>query len=338
MHSADRPVVEVNDLFAAVRRADSQETVVCPPRPPGCFGLARVPPSLTTFQDQRHGALVLYLHERVIYDFTEGELFGIETDRTVSVMATQARIRLGDREQSPVDIDGEVTSVLGHAPNAHLLRAAEVATHDLCRALPATEYEISRWMYGRRVGRNGHVAWARNYYSAPYPHVGTKVDLRITDTMLEVYLGQQRLASHLLLPETVVNEYRTNDADLPAGPKYRQWDQPRTREWAERVGPSAVIVVDRIFESVPVAEQGLNAALAVLRLTRRYSAERVEAACRIALAGPIRSPRYAHLRPILETGQDKPALPTGRASGQQLAEETGGYVRGADYYAAGGAR
>lgn len=193
-------------------------------------------------------------------------------------------------------------------------------------------------MYGRRVGRNGHVAWARNYYSAPYPNVGAKVDLRITDTMLEVYRGQQRLTSHLLLPETVVNEYRTNDADMPTGPKYQQWDQPRTREWAQRVGHSAVIVVDRIFESVPVAEQGLNPALAVLRLTRRYSAERVEAACRIALAGPIRSPRYAHLRPILETGQDTPAAPTGRAGGQPLAAETGGYVRGADYYAAGGTR
>ncbi|MET3861668.1 hypothetical protein ABIE38_002604 [Dietzia sp. 2505] len=28
----------------------------------------------------------------------------------------------------------------------------------LLRPLPATKYEISRWMYGRRVGRNGDVA------------------------------------------------------------------------------------------------------------------------------------------------------------------------------------
>lgn len=55
----------------------------------------------------------------------------------------------------------------------------------------------------------------------------------------------------------------------------------------------------------PVAEQGLDPALVVLRLTHRYSAERVEAACRLALPGRVRSPRYAHLRPILETGQDK---------------------------------
>ncbi|QGU08470.1 hypothetical protein COCCU_12855 [Corynebacterium occultum] len=79
------------------------------------------------------------------------------------------------------------------------------------------------------------------------------------------------------------------------------------REWAGRVGPSATVVVNRIFESVAVDEQGLNVALAVLRLTRRYSAERVEAACRIALAGHVRSPRYVHLHPILVTGQDQAA-------------------------------
>ena len=68
----------------------------------------------------------------------------------------------------------------------------------------------------------------------------------------------------------------------------------------------------------------------MLRLTRRYSAERVEAACRIALAGPVRSPRYVHLLPILATGQD-------RIEGQRLPQEQpaerGGFVRGADYYA-----
>lgn len=71
-----------------------------------------------------------------------------------------------------------------------------------------------------------------------------------------------------------------------------------------------------------------------MRLTRRYSAERVEAACQLALAGAIRSPRYAHLRPILETGQGK----AGEALVTPPTEESGGYVRGADYYAAGGAR
>lgn len=97
-------------------------------------------------------------------------------------------------------------------------------------------------------------------------------------------------------------------------------------------------VVDRILEPVPVVEHGLNSTLAALRLTRRYSVERVEAACQLALAGAIRSHRYAHLRPILETGQDKLGNAAGRAAGAPPAEESGGHVRGADYYAAGGIR
>lgn len=199
-------------------------------------------------------------------------------------------------------------------------------------ALPQVAYEISRWVYGRRVAKNAHVVWERNYYSVPFAHIGTKVDLRITDRTLQAYLGSERLTSHLLLPQGSANEYRTNDADLPAGERFQPWDAVRVRAWAERVGAATVIVVDRIFESVPIDEQGLDAALAVLRLTRRYSGDRVEAACQLALAGRVRSPRYAHLQPILATGQDKTA---GLRPPREEEREHGGYVRGADYYAGG---
>ena len=199
-------------------------------------------------------------------------------------------------------------------------------------ALPASAFEISRWVHARRVGRNGHVVWERNFYSAPYPHIGQQVDLRITERVLEVYRGQQRLSSHLLAPPGAVNVYRTNDADLPDGRQFQEWDAARVRAWAGRIGPAAVMVTNRIFESVPVEEQGLDPALAVLRLTRRYSAERVEAACQLALSGRVRSPRYAHLQPILATGQDKAI---GLRPPRDEPIEAGGYVRGADYYAGG---
>ncbi|WP_409046895.1 IS21 family transposase [Microbacterium sp. HA-8] len=205
----------------------------------------------------------------------------------------------------------------------------------LLRPLPQVPFEISRWFYGRRVQKNGHVVFERNFYSVPYVNIGRSVDLRITDTTLEIFDGDQRLTSHLLAPVGASNEYRTHDADLPGRPRYRQWDADRVREWAARIGEDTTTVVNRIFESVPVDEQGLDAALAVLRLTRRYSAARVEAAAGIALASRVRSPRYAHLRPILESNQDHP---DGRSPWSEPAiAEPAGYVRGADYYA-GGAR
>ncbi|WP_240770537.1 IS21 family transposase [Nocardioides sp. GY 10127] len=221
----------------------------------------------------------------------------------------------------------------------------------LLRPLPVVPYEIATWVYRRRVQKNAHVVYEKNFYSVPYTHIGTSVDLRVTDTTLEVHAGQQRIASHVLAPPGVVNDYRTHQVHLPHGGTYQPWDATRVREWAARIGADTTTVVNRIFESVAIDEQGLDAALAVLRLSRRYSHDRLEAAAGIALRA-IRSPRYAHLRPILDTGQDQPhrnrqdrhldrqqdceqtapAPTSGQGSGQ-ASGQAGGYVRGADYYA-----
>ena len=208
----------------------------------------------------------------------------------------------------------------------------ETEERPLLRPLPRVPYEISQWVYQRRVGRDGHIVWEKNHYSVPYMHVGELVDLRVTSTTVEVYLGGDRLSSHALAPEGMTGEYRTRDSDLPDGPRYAEWDEERVRAWAARVGEHTGRVIDRIFESVPVAEQALNPALAILRLTRRYSNARVESACQLALAGRIRSPRYAHLRPILESRQDEIGKRHPRFEAVTKAPAPTGYVRGAAYY------
>ena len=68
----------------------------------------------------------------------------------------------------------------------------------------------------------------------------------------------------------------------------------------------------------------MEPALAVPRLSRRYTERRLERACSLALRS-VTSPRYSHIRPILETDQDMTGEPVGTADG--------GWVRGGDYYA-----
>jgi hypothetical protein len=196
--------------------------------------------------------------------------------------------------------------------------------------LSAAPFEISTWTYRRKVGKNGHVVWARNYYSVPFAHIGAHVDLRATDTVLEIYRSDERLTSHLLLPPTTVNQYQTNESDLPEGRSWQAWDRARIDDWAARMSPATVTVIGRIFEAASIEEAGLDPALAVLRLSRRFSPARVEAGCAMALRGPIRSPRCAHLRPILDTGQDK----TGHIPEEPEGDD-GGYLRGSAYYAGG---
>lgn len=89
-------------------------------------------------------------------------------------------------------------------------------------------------------------------------------------------------------------------------------------------------VIDKIFISVPVAEQGINPALAVLRLSSKYGASRLENACFVALQSRIRSPRYGHLHPILRNRQDEHWK---QATLPPASEASTGYVRGSDYYA-----
>lgn len=243
---------------------------------------------------------------------------GLRSETFTSMAALQARVR------ERVDAYNAEPFQKREGSRRSVFLAEE---RPLLGVLPAAPFEISQWVYGRKVGRNGHVVWAKNYYSVPFAHIGAKVDLRLTQTMIEIYRGDERLSSHLVLPATARNKYCTNDADLPEGRGWQPWDRTRIEAWADRVGPATRAVTDRVFESVQIEEQAHDPALAILRLTKRFSPARVEAACQLALRGPVRNIRYAHLRPILDTGQDK--------SGQivETAAEVGGYVRGSHYYA-----
>ena len=62
-------------------------------------------------------------------------------------------------------------------------------------------------------------------------------------------------------------------------------------------------MIDRIFRSVKVKEQGFNAALSVLHLSSHYSNQRFEDACQIVLTNTT-LPRYKYLKVILASNQD----------------------------------
>ncbi len=124
----------------------------------------------------------------------------------------------------------------------------------LLRTLPAVPYEACEWVYGRKVQESCRVSCRRNLYSVSHLAVGKPVDLRVTDTTLEVHLGGERLAAHPLFPPFARNRYSTHEGGMPEGKAYREWDAARMRRWADRVGPSCREVVDRIFQRVELEE------------------------------------------------------------------------------------
>ena len=272
------------------------------------------------------GALLAYLHETQKCDLghiRRLELLGddhyMELDYTTRRnLELTENLRSGEKRGSLLWVLDKTKTPMG----GRLLRTW--VERPLLRPLPAEPFEVCEWVYGRKVQANCHVAYARNYYSVSHLLVGSTVDLRVTEGKVEVFSGGERVATHPRFPSYARNRYSTRGSDMPEGRAWSDWDAPRIRAWASRVGPSCSELVDRVFACYEFDEQGFNAALAVLRLSRRYTPARLERACGMALATGKRSPRYRDVEPVLRSGQDR--APAGEASGDC------GYVRGAGFY------
>ena len=198
------------------------------------------------------------------------------------------------------------------------------------RHLPAIPYEVAEWIYGRKVNLDCHVVYSKNRYSCPYQHVGKSVDLKVSDSTVEIWRKGQRLATHTKFRDYVNNRYSTHEEDMPSQFYQPEWDEERIRKWAASIGNSVAEVIARIFASVKIKEQGYNPSLSVLRLGKTYSESRLEIACELALTR-IRTPRYYHLKSILAANQDQIYLEN-KAALIQPQKPSGGYVRGAEYY------
>jgi hypothetical protein len=197
------------------------------------------------------------------------------------------------------------------------------------RELPNVPYEIANWVYGRKIYPDCHVVHEKNHYSCPYQYVSKQVDLKVTESLVEIYHGGERIDTHSRFPDYVTNGWSTHPEDMPDHFQQMEWDDHRIRNWASSLGTSTAEVINRIFASVKIKEQGYNSCLSVLRLSKTYTKERLETACLLALP-KFRSPRYRHLKAILASNEDMIYLNGQKKTAEE--KDTIGYVRGADYY------
>jgi len=243
-----------------------------------------------------------------------------ETFQTMDSMRTAVANALGDYNCAPFQKrEGSRIQVFREEEAAYL------------RPLPALPYEIATWKYGRSVYPDCHVVLDKNHYSCPYQYAGKKVDLKITDTLLEIYLSGERIATHRRFPDYLSNQWSTRSEDMPDQFQQMEWDDERIRKWAKTIGSATTEVIDRIFADLQIKEQGYNPCMAVLRLSKKYSATRLEAACALALTR-FHSPRYRHLQAILSAEEDILFQSQEKEKQREQDKETQGYIRGAAYY------
>jgi transposase len=193
------------------------------------------------------------------------------------------------------------------------------------KPLPSTPFVFAEWKKAR-VNIDYHVEIDRHYYSVPYRYVHEQVEARFSEKTVEFFLRGVRIAAH---PRSYIpGKHTTLKEHRPKKHQDLEWTASRMTEKGLESGPSTAAVLDQIMKSRKHPELGYRSCLGVLRLGKRYSNERLEAACRRALAMNVCS--YRSIKSMLESSLDR--QPIEPVEIPAVHGEVHDNVRGSDYY------
>lgn len=169
--------------------------------------------------------------------------------------------------------------------------------------MPATPFELLECKRAK-LHPDCHVVFARSYYSAPHPLIGQHLWVRATSRVVQLFHDHRLLATHgrAFRPGQRV----TNPAHLPPR-KLRYLMQTPTwcREQAARIGPATASFLEQLLGDEVLDR--LRGTQATIRLARTFGEQRLEAACRRAVACDAIA--YKTLQRILARGLDQEPLP-----------------------------
>lgn len=156
------------------------------------------------------------------------------------------------------------------------LSAFEMVDKPSLQPLPGFKYEYADWK-DSRVQFNYHVDYEGFFYSVHYSHVGRACAIRVTINTVEVFSDGLRIAAH---PRNY-NKYKRYSSlpeHMPEAHKaVSGWSNERFLSWAETVGPHTRQVIKCILESREYAVQSYRACMGIMRYSKTYSKEIMEA-------------------------------------------------------------
>ncbi len=176
------------------------------------------------------------------------------------------------------------------------LELYETAERPAMRELPATPWEPAVWTHAK-VAQDSYAQVAGALYTIPFRYRGSELNVRLTKTRVEFFLGDILVKTHA----RIARGRQTDTNDLPPD---RIAFYERTPQWclrqAKEKGPDVFETVRQLLAVNTLTH--LRQAQGVLRLADRYGSPRLDAACRRAL--DFGDPRYRTVKNILERGLD----------------------------------
>jgi len=191
--------------------------------------------------------------------------------------------------------------------------------------LPAVPYVYAEWKKAK-ANIDYHIDVKGHYYSVPYTLRDEKFDVRYTSTTVEIFCRGERIACHRR--DDTKGRHTTIKEHMPKShQEYLAWNPSRIITWAQTIGTSTAALVEMILTVRKHPEQGYRSCLGILRLSKRYTSERLEAACARALA--IRGYSYKSVESILKHGLDRAHAPVSEKPVTRSHEN----IRGGAYFA-----
>jgi len=193
------------------------------------------------------------------------------------------------------------------------------------KRLPSEPYVFAQWRECR-AGIDYHVEIKPYFYSVPYTLMREKLWASYTETTVEVFHRDNRVATHLRIPPDG-RRHSTLPEHMPSSHRrFADWTLERIKRQAGEVGPSTSALVEIILRERPHPEQGFRSCIGIIRLAERYGRQRLEAACERAL--DIRARSFKSVKSILQNHLDR-KRPEKAADEPAIVHSN---IRGRDYY------
>lgn len=276
-----------DQLKSAVRRADAHEPLINRTyqdlaRHYGCVVLPARPAKP---RDKAKVEVTVQIAERWILARLRNETF-------YSLGELNLRIR-----QLLEELNERPMKKLGGVSRNALFERLEQAE---LKPLPESRYELGRWSKAR-VNIDYHIEHDKHYYSVPYQLLRELVEVHATQCVVEIFHRGRRVASHRR--GRPLAGHSTNPEHMPASHRaHMEWSPSRQISWGAKMGPHTRLMVESILRERPHPEMGYRSCLGILRLSKSYGPERLEAACERALLVGARS--YQPVKAILKSGLD----------------------------------
>jgi transposase len=226
------------------------------------------------------------VYQRIYYPLREMTFFSLEDlNREVAILLERYNNLLFKRKESS---------------RIELFQSIE---RQYLKALPSDTYEMKDYKRAK-VQKMGYAYFSPDkcYYSVPYRYIGKETMIHYTRSRVEIYYNHERIALH----QRNLNEgsYITNTDHLSSTHKfYSDWNPEFFRKKALPHGEYVLACIEKILASQDYPEISYKRSLGIIQLNRSYGSERLNNACKRALATDSCS--YLRIKNILKNNMDR---------------------------------